>query len=114
MFDTQKDATGRTQMYAYDWFPSEYLYMENDNQYCMAADIQDQQNIMFGGTLMRQHAVIIDVENNRVGFVSTTCAFDPLQIKNEQELLDAGQKTAFSMPADNNDRNCDHYNVIKS
>ena len=41
MFDTEKDATGKSQLYAYDWFPSEYLYMENDNQYCMAADIQD-------------------------------------------------------------------------
>ena len=41
MFDTEKDATGKSQLYAYDWFPSEYLYMENDNHYCMAADIQD-------------------------------------------------------------------------
>lgn len=63
---------------------------------------------------MRQHAVVIDVENNRVGFASTTCAFDPLQIKNEQELLDAGQKTALDpvMEASNDEKSCSHYNVI--
>ena len=26
--------------YSYDWYPSEYLYMETDQQYCVAADIQ--------------------------------------------------------------------------
>lgn len=81
---------GRTELYAYDWYPSEYLYMEHDEQYCVAADIQDSNEVMFGGTLMRQHAVIIDIENNRVGFARTSCAFDPNQIISEQELIDAG------------------------
>lgn len=44
---------------------------------------------------MRQHAIIIDVGQNRVGFAAATCAFDPDQIRSEDELLAAGQRTAL-------------------
>lgn len=65
---------------------------------------------------MRQHAVVIDVENNRVGFASTTCAFDPLQIQDEQELLNAGQKTALdpNLLDSKDEKSCNHYKVIQS
>jgi hypothetical protein len=63
---------------------------------------------------MRQHAVIIDVGQNRVGFVHATCAFDPNQILDEQQLLDAGQKTALDpiLLLSKEDNQCDHDKVI--
>jgi hypothetical protein len=29
--------------YSFDWYPSEYLYKENDTLYCLAADIQSNR-----------------------------------------------------------------------
>ena len=112
-FDAVRDK-GDKFRYSYDWYPSEYLYKENDQQYCVAADINSSNQIMFGGTLMRQHAVIIDVGQNRVGFAHSTCAFDPNQISDEQTLLDAGQKTALDSTSllSKEDEKCDHNKVI--
>lgn len=65
---------------------------------------------MFGGTLMRQHAVIVDVDSNRMGFARATCASDPLQIMNEETLLSAHQFTALdaSYVETVEDAECDH------
>jgi hypothetical protein len=36
------------------WFPSEYLYREKSDQYCLAAEKYSRSNeIMLGGTLLR-------------------------------------------------------------
>ena len=79
VMQTKKDKNGQSSFYSYDWFPSEYLYIdekEDHPQYCIAVDIKDSNRIMFGGTLMRQHAVIIDVENQQVGFSRSSCSLD--------------------------------------
>ena len=112
-FDAVYD-NGSKGKYSYDWYPSEYLYREHEEQYCVAADIQNGDQIMFGGTLMRQHAVIVDVGQNRVGFVAATCAVDPDQIKSEQTLLEAGQRTALGQSSllSQEDEECDHSKVI--
>ena len=49
------DTGPSSEPYELDWYPSEYLYRENTSQYCLAADVHSQQEIMIGGTLMRQH-----------------------------------------------------------
>ena len=63
---------------------------------------------------MRQHAVIIDVEENRVGFAKASCSYNPLQITSDQDLLDVGQKTALSKDyaESADDLKCDHSKVI--
>lgn len=35
------------------WFPSEYLYLEDNSKYCMTADKEGTTQILFGSTLMR-------------------------------------------------------------
>jgi len=46
-----------------DWYPSEYLYLEKKGRYCVAIDIQPGNEMIIGGTLMRQHNFIFDVDN---------------------------------------------------
>ena len=36
-----------------NWYPSEYLYRENTSKYCVALDIQNNSEIIIGGTMMR-------------------------------------------------------------
>ena len=36
-----------------DWYPSEYLYREHSSKYCVALDIQNGNEIIIGGTMMR-------------------------------------------------------------
>jgi hypothetical protein len=50
--DTVPDASGMPQTYRYDWYPSEYLYLESKGKYCVGADIMERNEVMFGGTLM--------------------------------------------------------------
>lgn len=45
------------------WYPSEYLYREKANKYCMGIERFSRPNeILLGGTFMRQNAFIFDVE----------------------------------------------------
>jgi hypothetical protein len=51
--------------YEYLWFPSEYFYRETLTKYCIAAETYYNSNeILMGGTFMRQHNFIFDVEHN--------------------------------------------------
>merc|ERR1712038_635847 len=36
-----------------NWYPSEYLYREHSDKYCVALDIQNGSEMIIGGTLMR-------------------------------------------------------------
>ena len=45
-----------------NWYPSEYLYRENKQKYCVAIDVMGGSEIIIGGTLMRQHNFIFDVD----------------------------------------------------
>jgi hypothetical protein len=46
--------------------------------------------ILMGGTFMRQNNFIFDVDQNRVGFVRAACNKDANQIKDEQEMIFIG------------------------
>ena len=56
----------------------------------MAIDIQPGNEMIIGGTLMRQHNFIFDVDNQRVGIARASCNYDPNQIQTEEELILAG------------------------
>ncbi len=58
------------------WFPSEYLYREKSDQYCLAAEKYTRGEILIGGTLMRQHNFIFDIDKNRVGVARAQCNED--------------------------------------
>jgi hypothetical protein len=47
------------------WFPSEYLYREADDKYCMAIEKFNRPGeVLFGGSFMRQNNFIFDIEKN--------------------------------------------------
>ena len=52
-----------TQQATVNWYPSEYLYREKAGRYCIAIDIQNGSQMLIGGTLMRQHNFVFDVDN---------------------------------------------------
>lgn len=58
------------------WYPSEYLYRHSMDSYCIAADSHNSNEIMMGGTILRQHNIIIDLDQNLVGFAHASCNND--------------------------------------
>jgi hypothetical protein len=50
---------------------------------------------MLGGTILRQHNLIFDIEKSQLGVVKATCSPDPLQIKKQHELIERGQTLGF-------------------
>ena len=48
--------------YILEWYPSEYLYREKNFRYCVALDVQNNSEMTIGGTLMRQHNFVFDVD----------------------------------------------------
>jgi hypothetical protein len=66
-----------------DWYPSEYLYREREDRYCVGIDISESSYLTLGGTLLRQHNILFDIENNKVGFARASCSHDPNQIISE-------------------------------
>jgi len=45
---------------------------------------------MMGGTLIRQHNLIFDIEANKLGIAHATCSEDPYQILSDDQLQQAG------------------------
>lgn len=76
----------------FEWYPSEYLYREKTDQYCIGAEKYSRNEIIIGGTMMRQHNFIFDVEENKVGIARASCNSDFNQIKSAQDMIDNGQK----------------------
>jgi hypothetical protein len=56
------------------WYPSEYLYRKVSDKYCIAAEQQNGDEIMIGGTLLRQHNFVFDIDNSRVGIAHAVCS----------------------------------------
>ncbi len=95
--------------YNLDWYPSEYLYRERKGRYCVAIDIQEGREMIIGGTLMRQHNFIFDIDQNLVGISRASCSHDPNQVKHEQELIAAGQRYALDPThTESLHEKCDH------
>ena len=70
------------------WFPSEYLYRDRKDRYCMAIERFSRANeVLMGGSLMRQNAFLFDVEAGRLGFARARCNDDPNMITNETEMV---------------------------
>eukprot|EP00347_Sterkiella_histriomuscorum_P008791 403343737 len=75
-----------------DWYPSEYLYRDQKHKYCLAIEVtQRPDQIILGGTFMRQKNFIFDVENNKVGIARASCNEDDNQILNRKDLMSEGQ-----------------------
>ena len=47
---------------------------------------QRSNEILLGGTFMRQNNVIFDLHGDKLGFVRAKCNDDPNQVKDEGEL----------------------------
>ena len=98
-----------------NWFPSEYFYRLNAQQYCVAAERSWNEEVMMGGTLIRQHNLIFDIENNRLGIAHSSCSADSNQVKSESQLIQAGQKLGMSwISSDNSNVVCDYNGNIIS
>ena len=85
-----KTSSATSDTYSYNWYPSEYLYRDKANMYCLAADTQSGNEIMMGGTFLRQHNLLFETSRRRVGIAHATCAEDPNQILVEAEMIEAG------------------------
>lgn len=47
---------------------------------------QRSNEILLGGTFMRQNNVIFDLQNNQLGFARAKCNSDPFQVRDKEEL----------------------------
>jgi len=58
----------------YEWKPEDYLYKKENknNQYCIGISRFDRETIL-GGTFMKNHDVLFDKTNKRIGFVRANC-----------------------------------------
>ena len=56
---TLKDADGKP--FDFNWSASEYLYRHATQKYCLAAETQSGNEIMMGGTILRQHIFAFDI-----------------------------------------------------
>ena len=73
------------------WYPSEYLFRDSNTRYCMGLEKFGRTNeILMGGTFMRQYNYIFDVEKSQVGVARARCSDDPYQIVDETEMVAAG------------------------
>ena len=92
-----------------DWYPSEYLYRENEINYCIALDVQESSEMIIGGTLMRQHNFVFDVDNQRLGIARARCSEDVNQVGDDFELIIAGQRYALDPThAESATEECNH------
>ena len=70
-----------------DWYPSEYMFRTKATEYCMALEKFSRSNeILLGGTFMRQNNIIFDIEKERLGFARASCNDDPNQIVSKEEM----------------------------
>lgn len=62
---------------------------------------------MLGGTFIREHNLIFDIENNQVGVVHAVCHVDPNQITSLQQM--SSRKTWVE-----DDLECDHEDLYNT
>lgn len=72
------------------WYPSEYFFVEKPGVHCLAIDPFGSSNEMIiGGSMMRQNNFIFDIETKRVGIVWSRCSEDPNMIIGHHEMTGA-------------------------
>jgi hypothetical protein len=70
-----------------DWYPSEYMFRTKASEYCLAIEKFTRANeILMGGTFMRQNNIIFDTEKEQLGFARASCSSDPNQIANSSGM----------------------------
>jgi len=73
-FPTFKFYFGKESEAEYEWRAEDYLYKEEDNErYCLGLARYERETIL-GGTFMKNHDVLFDKDNKRLGFVRANCA----------------------------------------
>lgn len=93
------------------WYPSEYLFREKENKYCMAIEKYSRPGeLLLGGSFMRQTNYIFDVDQTRIGFSRARCNNDPNFIESEQEMITAGHQRYGLDPTHTESlvQNCQH------
>ena len=83
----------------FNWYPSEYLYLEGDHKkYCLAADYEGRQQILIGSTMMRQHDFIFDIDNDKLGVARSRCNDEVNMITTEMDYVKYG--TTYGIDVD--------------
>lgn len=76
---------------AFKWYPSEYLFRHKATSYCLALEKFSRSNeILMGGTFMRQNNIVFDVEGGKLGFARARCNDDKNMILDEKEMIQVG------------------------
>ena len=69
------------------WYPSEYMYRARNNLYCLALEKFNRPNeILLGGTFMRQNNIIFDIAKKKIGMARATCSSDPALVLDQDEM----------------------------
>jgi Xylanase inhibitor C-terminal len=64
------------------------MFRTKATEYCLAFEKFTRSNeVLLGGTFMRQMNIIFDIEKEQLGFARATCNSDPNQIVNENEMF---------------------------
>mmetsp|Transcript_10008 Transcript_10008/g.11382 ORF Transcript_10008/g.11382 Transcript_10008/m.11382 type:complete len:244 (+) Transcript_10008:771-1502(+) len=76
------------------WFPSDYLFKDGVNQYCIAIDPYGRgSSMIIGGSMMRQNMYIFDMEKNQVATVRSHCSEDPdMYVYDDELYLDPNKR----------------------
>ena len=71
------------------WFPSDYFYQENYDEYCLTIDPYGSENRMvIGGSMMRESMYAFDITNRRVGVARAKWSEDPdMYVYDEEQYL---------------------------
>jgi hypothetical protein len=56
----------------------------------LGAEKYSRNEIIVGGTMMRQHNFIFDVDNNKIGIARAQCNNDFNQIKSAEDMIKNG------------------------
>jgi hypothetical protein len=63
------------------------MFRTKPSEYCLALEKFTRPNeILLGGTFMRQNNIIFDIEHELLGFARASCNSDPNQIIDSQEM----------------------------
>lgn len=63
------------------------MFRTKANEYCLALEKFPRANeILLGGTFLRQNNYIFDIENSRIGVARASCNTDPNQIADQADM----------------------------
>jgi len=74
-FPTFKFYFGKNGKGIYEWKGEDYLYQKpgSSKMYCMGLSRYDRETIL-GGTFMKNHDILFDKQNKRIGFIRANCS----------------------------------------